>query len=341
MIERISQSWPNDPDLSGLDPDYAAVVMDRRLPYSADDPLIFHVLTTIDADYELLDIMRQGGSLLPRSWADERWGDQKSMIFARDATAGDDDYLFTTPGNVFSTHHERASRPAVAFHLSYILKQAKQLGFRVHDLEGHYKQVEERLAGEPYMFDDFEYDFDTAMDAQEDRYEAMVAESVREQLEAVADCGTQYGFDAAAQLTRLYNELLGAFRDRGTSMVSADDPEAMAIYRDALPLFPECILDYMDGQNDWVDELMVEREVADLAENWKALFREGSRPFPYRLLFGTPRPELLVQGQLALCEAAFFRDDEGAWLPVPYEICVQGREWYPERRTDPRRRRTA
>lgn len=326
MIERIGIQWPREVDVEGFPPEYAETVRARELPFDMEDPLIFHVLTTVDNDAELLQIMSQGGALLPRSWANERWGDKKSMIFARDVAAGDDDYLFMTPCNTFSDVHDRGKNPAVAFRLSYVLKRAK-VAFRVHDLEPQYKQVEESLVNADAIgwgYDD-EYDWDTGMDEQDERFEEESAETVREQLEALADCGTQYDSEKAVALTLLYADICGLFRQEGM-WVPEDDYDRVRIFKAARPLFPDCIHEYLVGEAEWAQELFIERQVDALTESWEKLFMAPGvmvPSFPSRLLAvpGFERPELLVQGELDLCDAAFYRTEEGAWLPVPAWVC--------------------
>jgi hypothetical protein len=335
-VERIGRLWPEPPDTGNFPADYAKVVQNRLLPFDAEDPFIFHVLSTMgdhgEGEEELLQAMRDGGALLPRSWADERWGDKKSMIFARDAVAGDDDWLFTTPCNVFAVHHERARyNPAVAFRLSTVVKRAK-IAFRVHDLEPQYTQAEE-MASDPHS-EWFDEEDDPSEHESPDWYEEEKAESVREQLEAVADVGTQYDVEDARALVLLYAEMLGSFRQKDSplSIVPRDDPQALYLLESARPLFPEVVDKVLDGDDEtmaWLNEIFVVDIADSLAIDWRDLFTAGAGPvFPWRLMDAPSikRPELLVQGTLPLCEAAFYRDGQGQWLPVPREVCAVGQK---------------
>jgi len=328
MVERIGIRWPHEPDVSGFRPDYADVVRHRQLPFDMKDPLIFHVLTTLSGGDELLQIMRDGGSLMPASEAEERWGDESSMIFARDRIAGDNEYLFTTPCNVFAEHHEKArSNPAVAFRLNYVASVAKGMAFRVHDLEPSYKEAELLVSDPDSLGIDEEEWEDMSPEELQGQFEEEIAVAVEEQLKAIAECGTQYDTEAALQLTHLYAQLMGSFRQE-SMWVPADDPERVRIFSEAEFLFPECILEQDDVE--WARDLFIERQIESLVESWVDLFGDPVKPFPNfptRLLTAPSfeRPELMVQGALSLCEAAFYRDQDGAWRSVPEEVCLSGR----------------
>jgi hypothetical protein len=326
--ERIGLGWPREVDLEGFSPEYAELAPLKRIPFDMKDPLIFHVLTTLRTERALLNIMRDGGSLMPAAWADERWGDEKSMIFARDRVAGDDEYLFTTPCNVFSAHDSRARfHPAVAFRLSYVQRAAKGIAFRVHDLEPQYKQAEELVGQVEFNseFDDDEWD-ELSEEEQREMYEQDVASTVSQELEDISDCGTQYDKRAAVALTKLYARVIGSFR-YDTTWVPEDDPLRLSLYKKARGLFPDCIL---EEDTTWAEESFVGPQIAQLKESWGNLFGAPGTPlpvFPSRLLSSPAqeRPELLVRGSLALCEAAFYRDARGAWRRVPHEVCEEGR----------------
>jgi hypothetical protein len=328
VVERIGIRWPNGPDVSGFMPDYADVVRHRQLPFDMEDPLIFHVLTTLSSGDELLQVMRDGGSLMPASWAEERWGDQVGMIFARDRIAGDDEYLFTTPCNVFAEHHEKAkNNPAVAFRLSYVAAAAKKVAFRVHDLEPPYREAELLVGADSIGLDEDEYD-EMSPDELQAEHEEDIAMAVEEQLRAIAECGTQYDAEDALKLTHLYARVVGSFRQE-SMWVAADDPERVRIFRAAQGLFPECIREAEDDL-EWAQDLFIERQVDSLVGSWEDLFGNPAKPlpnFPTRLLTAPSfeRPELMVQGSLSLCEAAFYRDEADAWRPVPEEVCLSGR----------------
>ncbi len=161
----------------------------------------------------------------------------------------------------------------------------------------------------------------------QDRYEEDIASIVEEQLRAIAECGTQYDSAAAVDLTKLYAQLVGSFRQHDGMWVPKDDPKRLYIFESAQMLFPDCIL---ESDYSWAEEMFVDRQVAELKESWDHLFGAPDHPLPgfaARLLTSPAslRPELLVQGSLVLCEAAFYRDGRGAWRPVPAEVCEEGR----------------
>lgn len=345
MIERIDLNWPREPDTEGYPEDFVQTVLDRRLPFDEEDPLVFHVLTTLGdfeaGEQDLKKVMAEGASLLPRSWADKRWGDEKSLIFARDVVAGDDNWLFTTPCNVFSGYHDRSKyNPAVCFHLSTVMRYAKKLAFRVHDLEPQYRLAEE-MAGEPDLYDDEDYDFDEDMDDQDYRYDLGKAANVSEQIEAIAEVGTQTDAEAAVELTRLYARLCSAFRKTPHAFVRRDDPERLEIYESAYEFFPEVVQKFLYDDRDiseWLQDVFVDEIADQLVGNWKELFFAPDTPdpmaFPWILLVreGPERPELLVQGEIPLCEAAFYRDASQAWKPVGKTICKNGLSAFHRRR---------
>jgi hypothetical protein len=334
-VERIGRLWPRPVDTSGAPAHYIEILRNRLLPFDMEDPFVFHVLSTVGqhggGEQELLQIMRDGGALLPRSWAEERWGDKKSMIFARDAVAGDDDWLFTTPCNVFAVHHERALfNPAVAYRLSTVAEH--KIAFRVHDLEPQYRQAEQ-LASDPHS-EWFDEEDDPSEYESPDWYEEEKAESVREQLETVAEIGTQHEAEAARGLVLLYAEMLGSFRQKDSplSIVSREDPQALYLMESAWPLFPEVVQLVLDSDEEtmaWLDGIFVADIADSLAIDWRDLFRAGAGPvFPWRLMDAPSikRPELLVQGTLPLCDAAYYRDGQGQWLPVPDDVCAAGQK---------------
>lgn len=324
-VERLDMHSPRLPDREGFTDAYYETLLARRIPFSMGDPFIFHVLTTVDDGNELMQIMSEGGHLVPMARAAQRWGQVESLILPRDIVAGDDHYLFTTPCNVFSSQHERARyNPAVAFRLSYVLDQAKEVGFRVHDLEPQYKMAEQLAGPDELGLDEEEWE-DLSPEELQARHEEDIAELVREQIEEIAACGTQYDFDAVESLVLLYAEVCGSFRDvRGR--VPEDDPRRMQIAEEARALFPECVQEVLSGDLETVRDLLIENEATRLAEDWSDLFLD-LWGFPHQLLIvdSTKRPELLVDGELALCEAEFYRARDGGWYPVPEHVCRAGR----------------
>lgn len=335
--ERIGVEWPRQiephPDER---PGYYETRLHRLLPFSSEEPLLFHVLTTLDqfaeGEEQLLQMMRRDVAIIPRSQAPQA----KSMMFARDIVAGDDLYVFTTPCNVFSGHEDRAKRnPAVAFDARWVASQ-RDVAFRVHDLEPAYKRAEMELAGDMETEIDLDDEYESLSEDERgnlylEQREEQMAEAVREQLEAIAECGTQYDPEAAQALLLLYAKLCGAFRLPGKMFVPDDDRSRIAIYEHAVSLLPECIEELEEDGEHWATELFVEEIVDNLADDWKTLFGQPGThlaTFPWQLLFSPNdrRPEILVRGSLPLCEARFYRDGEGRWLPVPMEVCEAGRD---------------
>lgn len=346
--ERIGWSWPVGPEREGVSEEYYQTLLLRQLPFSAEHPLLFHVLTTLEAygdgESQLLELMADGVELVPYSEIEQARG---GMLFARDIVAGDDHYLFTTPCNVFAESQSKAKyNPAVAFDARWVASQ-HSVAFRVHDMEPSYKMAEQ-LAGDPEMLgiDEEEYEALT-LEEQEFLCEEEIALAVQEQLEIIAECGTQYEQEGAGGLVLLYAELCGAFRAppyRLGSEVPLDNPRRQSIYERAMPLFPGCLRGLMGvGKEDasWIsrdvlDEHFVLNPVEDLVKSWQELFGGAGRlrGFPWQLFYSPAdrRPEVLVKGTLPLCEAKFYRDGKQRWVPVPEEVCRAGRQSASRRR---------
>lgn len=334
-VERIHYSWPRTPAEPTDTPEFTRILFERGLPFDAEDPLIFHVLTTLDendsGEEQLLNAMRTGASLVPRVYIEEKWGSGKGMVFARDKAAGDDEYLFMTPCNIITgVGVDTRYRPAVAFRLSYVIQQTK-IAFRVHDLEPQYKAVEDRLVGESIGYNEDEEEL-TEKD-EEDRkaiHEMYSAETVTDELQGVAECGTQYDPEDAAALTRLYAEICGGFRRDVGGAILADDPERLYIWESAMNLLPECIRELLEDAEHWSDEAFIRDIIEGLEASWGKLFLGAAKVmwgFPSELLHtvGSERPELMVKGDLPLCEAAFYRNADQGWVLVPLEVCEAGK----------------
>ncbi|RLB36380.1 MAG: hypothetical protein DRH30_15030 [Deltaproteobacteria bacterium] len=333
--ERVSDRWPSPPDVDGFSKEYAEIVKNRQLPFDAEDPLIFHVLTSLDehseGEREILDAMKNGGILMPVSRVEEKWGGGRGMVFPRDEAAGDADYLFMTPCNVTSgLGVDMRYRPAVAFRLSYIVERA-QVAFRVHDMEPSYKRVEQMLVDDP----EFDFDDDTEMSEKEQEAirDEYIAETVSEELQGVAECGTQWDAGKSLLLTKLYAKMLSEFRNQRYGTIPDDNPARLEIFETAGGLFPDCISEIIKwgpGHGHWTADLFIGPVAEDLASGWESLFLGPPTAlfgFP-NLLFstiGAERPEFLVKGELPLCDAAFYRDGQQQWLPVPAEVCDAGR----------------
>lgn len=262
------------------------------------------------------------------------------MMFARDRAAGDDEYLFMTPCHPYSSHDSNAIRkPAVAFPLSYVIRRIQRLqgeeriAFRATDLEPYYKRAEINAeVGEHFESDEL----DEIEDDDERRrfLEEMSAEEVAEELGAVATCGTQWDEEDAIGLVYAYARLCGAFRgEREQNLVPVTDPERRRVYEAAERLFPDCILEHLgkgEGAETILNYYALDRIGDDLAQAWAELFggpTASLSPFPHQLLRSdrADRPELLVQAELPLCDAAFYRDGSTAWREVPEAYCREGR----------------
>lgn len=318
-------------------PGYAQLLYARGLPFSQEDPFIFHVLTTIvgaDDTELLLDLMGQGARLVPRAEAAERWGSGRGLIFGRDIAAGDDRYIFTTPCHPFSADAPIAvSAPAVAFRLSTVMRLAKgeSVGFRVYDLDGAYMSIVEVLAGEPvdeYEGGSYEDEYDEYgeedMLPSGEAYDLQRAYAVREELEAIAECGTQWDPDKAVALVKLYARMLVAYR--GLNPEAASEVQDQ-IFGQARRLIPRDVCDEVrEVFREEAPEALATLPGAVLG-GWERLFGSRDDDSLHRLFRASrdKRPEFLVGAHLPLCEAEFYRDAEQRWLPVPEHVCQTGR----------------
>lgn len=308
----------------------------RKIPFTEEDPLVFHVLTSVagydEGESALMDLMRDAASILPRAQARERWGDGEGLIFARDEIAGDDEYIFMTPCNVYTSgfsgdHGLIAQRnPAVAFRLSHLLDVAEVVAFRVHDLEPQYRAAE-TLANTDAITEQIDWGDDEDSDEIPTKLiEQLLADEVSDQIKAIAEFGTQYDTDLAAELIELYARFLGSFRDVGRSRVP--ESELSEFIKAVEKLVPDAVTEYWDG-SDYAEELMVDSEADTIAKDWLRLFGGRDEPiwgFPWALRDrnSMDRPEVMVKGELLLCEAAFYRNSRGVWLPVPPDVCKAG-----------------
>lgn len=307
----------------------------RKIPFAEDDPLVFHVLTSVsgydDGEFALMDLMRDAASILPRAQAREKWGGGQGLIFPRDEIAGDDEYIFMTPCNVYTSgfHGEHGviaqKNPAVAFRLSYLLDVAEQVAFRVHDLEPQYRAAES-MVNEDSLVDQIEWD-EESDEIPTKLIEQLLADEVSEQIKAIAEFGTQYDMDAAAELIELYARFLGSFRDVGRSRVPEGD--LADFIRAVEKLVPDAVIEYWDG-SDYAEELMIDSEADTIASDWLRLFGGKDEviwgfPWALRDRNAVDRPEVMVKGELLLCEAAFYRNARGVWLPVPTDVCEAGK----------------
>jgi len=309
-IERIDIFWPREPDCSRLRPEDEDVCRNRPLPFDQDDPLLFHVLTELSpfgtGEDELLHMMQEGVVLVPRA----DLGRDGGLVHHRDKIAGDDHYIFLSPCNLFSRVHDAAkANPVVAFRLSTVLEYG-DVAFRAKDLEYWYAAAEQMAPEAEEWFDD-----DVIMIEPS---EEEIAESVRDELEEIARCGTQYDHEKAALLVELYARMCGAFRHNGRfGIVDDDDPEKREIANAAALLMPECL---MDNDLSYRDDLGIGRIIDGISDTWADLFGFSEHTkgyFPHELLLGEHQPEVMLDGQIPLCAAEWYRDGRGAWRPVP------------------------
>lgn len=308
----------------------------RKIPFTEDDPLVFHVLTSVsgydEGEFALMDLMRDAASILPRARAREKWGGGQGLIFPRDEIAGDDEYIFMTPCNVYTSgfvgdHGVIAQRnPALAFRLSYLIDTAEQVAFRVHDLEPQYRSAE-TMANEDSIVEQIEWDEDSD-EIPTKLIEAHLADAVSEQIQAIAEFGTQYDTSLAVGLIELYARFLGSFRDV-EYLSRVPDADLKKFIKAVEELVPDAVVEYWDG-SDYAEELMIDSEADTIAADWLRLFGGRDEPiggFPWALRDrnAVDRPEVMVKGELLLCEAAFYRNARGVWLPVPTDVCEAGK----------------
>jgi hypothetical protein len=330
-----------DPTEYSHNPGFVEMMKNRAMPFSVQDPLIFHVLTTLRTDDErmLFSLMRRGAQLVPRDRVQEPWSVNKGLIFARDEAAGDGAFIFTTPCHTYSSSVGVATdAPAVAFRLSTVLKHAEELGFRANDLEPHYGMAVEALTDDSM---DFDLDEDDTEEEREAAYQHARADAVSEELETIADFGTQRDADAAVELVHAYAASIAVLL--GEDSIEELDPRLEAIWEAASPFFP---IDTWREILEYAEESPIPPNIFDrIVLDWRRLFfGSDTRRLPddlphptvhvagyrrsgrWRMFesFQGERPELLVRGELPLCEAAFYRDHKQQWLPVPREVCREG-----------------
>lgn len=128
------------------------------VPYDSKDPYIFHSLTTVDRVDQLEALVKENAVIaskrliqqnpnIPAAW-DAAMLPRGGQVEAIDIEAGDDQYLFMTPGYVYSQVY-----PTLAFRYS-TLQAMTELRFRFMDMMDIYQMVG--------MSDDDEPDFTEA-----------------------------------------------------------------------------------------------------------------------------------------------------------------------------------
>jgi hypothetical protein len=115
------------------------------VPYDAADPYIFHSLTTVDGVDQLEALVKENAVIaskriiqqnpsIPAAW-DAASIPRGGQVEAIDIEAGDDQYVFMTPGYVYSEDH-----PTLAFRYS-TLRAMTDLRFRFMDMMDTYETV--------------------------------------------------------------------------------------------------------------------------------------------------------------------------------------------------------
>lgn len=267
------------------------------VPFSVDDPLIFHVITSIPSGEKgeriFLEMVRGGVELASPA----RTGRSHELMFPVDIAAGDGRYLFLSALNTFRLSFS-PGEIAVAFDARALWKaQEGDPAFRVHDLESYYDAVLHDDEG-----DDDEGDVDEYVDVDP----FLLTGSLR----CVAKAGTQRDPEGAWRLLDLYVRLAA-----GGAEASEVDPSPW------LPSFNPIEINY------WCPE------AASLEQAWVDLFRPDLHSLTQRVWGGDRElnrksPEILYAGTIPLCCAVFWRNASGVWAPLPDDSCAEGwRTW--------------
>lgn len=280
-------------------------------PFSVRRPLLFHVLTAAPAgvpgERAALDLVSRGVALAPSA---ERG--QRSMVYARDALAGDDEFLFFTPLDTFQG--DRSARPAFAFDaVSLWATSPRGFRFRVRDIEDVYARIEHGV-DDGVVFDDLyesgELDEDEFHDLPDHEQQRILDEGkaalVQEDLQCASVEGTTIvDPERALEFLHLY---AAAFESDEPS------PELQAAMWKLVPkLDYESLWDWCPLANNALRESGIEHD-------WETLI-EGHQP--------RDTPEVLYPGRVPLCCAAFFRNAQGEWHFLDEyapDFCAEGRE---------------
>lgn len=276
---------------------------EQAYPFSAEAPLLFHVLVDApefdDGERQALDMLQRDVSLLPASEVPGA----SELFFPRDRAAGDDRYIFFTPLTTFGstealTAHNRqdVGRPAFAFDARMIWDMTRGgFGFRVHDLEAGYHDIEP-LEVDPTSFDE-DYDLLSPQD-RDAAYEEALADSVADDLQCYASAGTITRHNAWRAME--------IYARRAGGMLSADEAERLGA-----PLIPEM------PDEDWCPLAFETARRLGLHDQWIRMFRGYGNP---RDTIWGPRqykPEVLVRGEVPLRCASWFRNRQGVWVRLP------------------------
>lgn len=299
--------------LAPADVEYEFVGWDPlvAVPFSVSNPLVFHVLTQSpkgpEGEREALRLIAAGTAIAPPNM---RPADVRGLVFPRDEAAGDGRYVFLSPFNTFGSgsllgSRQDFGRPAFAFD-ARALSRASGFAFRLHDAEPLYAAVEP-LEYSGYFDDDDEWET-LSEDERERRYEELLADSVREDLECIADVLTIADPQKALKALRLLAE-------RSAGLVTRAEARKIA----------KAIIPNTDLDEDWCPLAAPVVRRLGIGDRWMELLTE---PVEDITSFFGRQPEVLYKGVLPLCCAAFFRRASGEWVRLPEDACEAGmRRW--------------
>lgn len=264
-----------------------------EIPFDQEDPLCFHVLTTLGAgepaERRLLQLAEEGAEIAPPSAVGAQWGEASAYagMRPRDIAAGDADYAFFTPLRPFhysTTWGSDMSRyPALAFRASVL--QDYGFAFRVVDLEPYYTIITNSINEDDLYEEEGPVDF-----------EQVIADIASEDLVEVASCGTEEDAVAAMRLLRAYSDSLL----HNTPI----DPDLLPIDQCRYPegMLPPALEEALDG----------------VARTWRVFAQRAThQPFP-DIVFHRDPPEILVPKPVPICLADWYRTPERTWEDLDY-----------------------
>jgi len=277
-----------------------------EVPFDADDPLVFHVLTTVPSgdrgERRFEQLVLEDAAIAPPDEAARVWGETsaQALMMPRDIEAGDDQWAFFTPlrpfhHSVASTQGSFARHPAVAYHQS-TLERITRPAFRVYDLEWAYARMTSMV--DPYNDVPYTDEYEDDDEPPPPNEEALQASAVSEELRAIAECGTQYDPRKASRILHLY-ALAASKRIPGREALASAHAE---------DLLPRC------DAHEWT---AVPEDVSGAIERaWGMLFTRHDHYSAAEAVFHREPPEVLVGCCVPLRDADFVRDGRGVWHPV-------------------------
>jgi hypothetical protein len=278
-----------------------------EVPFSPSDPLIFHVLTTLPGgghgERRFRQLVAEGAELVP---PDEAWAELSALTWSahgsqalmrpRDVEAGDSRFLFMTPLRPF--HHSVSvagnfhRTPAVAYHLSTLIRIGAKLAFRVCDLEWAYGAITSSVEDAASLYGSDDEDDESPLDL-----ETAQAIASAEELQEIAHYGTQFENQKAIRLLQLYTAVVAGH---------LDGQPALNIARDE-GLVPSC------DPSEWL--VIPERIPASIERAWETLFlRHDHYTMRRQSIFHREPPEILVSCCVPLADADYVRDGDGFWV---------------------------